>query len=767
MKKAIIIIGLSTLFIGITFSQQIGAQLLSTDKVISQENEMIPIPGSHFLRESEQQIRDYIAAHPEAKQRFELAKRTTAWNFNVGDTHEWWASQFTAEDDEYLVPSTCRKVGEYCYIFVEDNIWEGGGNVRVTQAAVDAVQEAFDESTPANGSKGIYELDVETFGPPPDVDGDSKVVVLILDIIDSFESAGVYVGGYFWGVNEYPDGDPAIQDNRSNFAEIYYLDADPQDLSNPNQFDGALSTTAHEFQHMIHWQGDENGEGAFVNEGCASLAEVICGYDLRNQGPFNANPNIYLFYWTPADDIGDAVLADYSRSARWTQYLYEQMPSGFIYNLVQHDQNEWNGIDAALAQSGESRRFSNIFPDWVVANYLNDKSVDSKYGYDHGAMTTVLPKDTHYGPAAGSGTVQHVGAEYITFKQGSIDSVKFTGSSSLKIKAIKIGSGEVEDVAINLNYPTPGLMDGTWDEITFVLYLNSVYSTADIDYAYTGYGPGGGATIELMHDDGLPDGVLGWDTDDIISVKFDGISGGSLDSVKLAFNSAGSIPVSVNQFSGSYNPQSSAGAPFGSEYWSDTVVSPSASDQPYPNPFTNWVTVDLTSENIDATDDFIVSMTIGVDPVVPGLLATSMVDDGIRYSRVYTQGGWYYISVDGTPENIWNYMIRAYVNTAIDVEEEAIITLPTSYQLSQNFPNPFNPSTTFSYEIVEEGLAYFTVHDLLGRIVFQTQRQHLPGKYSIQWNGTDMNDQKLSSGIYLMRMEINNHASTRKMMLLK
>jgi len=767
MKKAIIIIGLSTLFIGITFSQQIGAQLLSTDKVISQENEMIPIPGSHFLRESEQQIRDYIAAHPEAKQRFELAKRTTAWNFNVGDTHEWWASKFTLEDDEYLVPSTCQKVGEYCYIFVEDALWEVGGNGRVTQAAVDAVQEAFDESTPANGSKGIYELNVETFGPAPDVDADPKIIILILDIDDGYDGSGGYVAGYFWGVNEYPDGDPAIQDNRSNEAEIYYLDADPADLSNPDQFDNALSTTAHEFQHMIHWLGDESGEGSFVNEGCSEIAEVVCGYDLRGQALFNENPNIYLFYWTPPDDITDAVLADYQRAARWTLYLYEQMPSGFLYNLVQQDQNEWNGIDAALAQSGESRRFSNIFPDWVVANYLNDKSVDPIYGYDHPAITSVLPKNTHYAPGVGNGTVQHVGAEYITFKQGSIDSVKFTGSSSLKIKAIKIGSGEVEDVAVNLNYPTPGLMDGTWDEITFVLYLNSVYSSADLDYAYTGYGTGGGGTIELMHDDGLADGVLTRDTGDQISVRFNGISGGSLDSVKLAFNSAGSIPVSVNKYSGSFTPQSSSTAPFDAQYWSGTVTSPSASAQPYPNPFENWVTIDLSGENIDATEDFIVSMTLGADPAVPGLLATSMVDDGIRYSRVYTQGAWYYLTDASVDGNVWYYMIRAYVNTAIDVEEETIVTLPQSYRLSQNFPNPFNPSTTFSYEIVEEGMAYFTVHDLLGRIVYQTQRQHLPGKYSIQWNGTDMNNQKLSSGIYLMRMEINNHASTRKMMLLK
>jgi hypothetical protein len=144
-----------------------------------------------------------------------------------------------------------------------------------------------------------------------------------------------------------------------------------------------------------------------------------------------------------------------------------------------------------------------------------------------------------------------------------------------------------------------------------------------------------------------------------------------------------------------------------------------------------------------------------------------MLDDAIRYSRVYTDGNWYYISVQDTPGNIWNYMIRAYVNTTIEVDEEEIITLPESYNLSNNFPNPFNPSTTFTYDITELGEVHFAIYDLIGRLIYEEQRTHLPGQYSLRWNGIDSFDRKVGSGMYLLRMQINGFSATRKMVLLK
>jgi hypothetical protein len=770
MKLTLKIFLCITMMSAITHPQQQRTEGSVVEQMAQKEaTERVPIPGSHLFRETEKQVRDYMATHPDANQRVERARRTTAWNFSVGDKREWWA--ITADDDNeyYQVSSTCQKVGDHCYIFVEDSLWEVGGNGRVTQAGVDAIQEAFDESTPADANRGIYELEVETFGPPPNVDVDDRIIILILDIIDG-DPDGFYIAGYFNFINEFPDGDPYIGDQRSNFAEIYYMDGDPGNLLTPGGIDDALLTAAHEFQHMIHFAGDESGEDTFVSEGLAEIAEVVCGWDLRGQSRYNNNPNINLFWWT----IDGNPLADYQRAARWTLYLWEQIPGDFLFKLTQHDHNSNLGIDGALFQSQSPRRFPDIFTDWIIANYLNDKSVDSKWGYDYNLVPLgqPLPLNTHYTPTDGaeSSSVQKLGVEYVTFMSGSVDSVLFTGPSDIKIKAIKIGSSTVDDVSIGTAYPTPGLQDGSYDEITFALYVNDFYSFSDnFDYEYTGYGGNGGSvTVEQVFDDGSGDGALSLTTGDSISIQFDGLEGAKLDSIKIAFLNAGSMQMGIWRFTGSYGT-----SPFGAPLVQERMItSNSASAEPFPDPFENWVTIDLSGDEIDASDDFIVSLLVGTDPVIPGVMASGEPDNGVYRSRTWLQsqgGGWWILTTnEGT--DTWNYMIRAYLcasGCTIEVGPESIGTVPSAYRLSENFPNPFNPSTTFTYDITEPGEVSFAIYDLIGRLVYEEKRNHLPGQYSLRWNGIDSFERKVGSGVYLLRMHVNEFSATRKMVLLK
>ena len=97
--------------------------------------------------------------------------------------------------------ATCRAVGNYCYVFVSDDQWGS----RVSQADVVGLLQAFELRTPADHSKGIFPRTVEAFGEPPDVNGDPKVYVPLLDIRDGFEEDGKYIGGYFSGVNSTSD----------------------------------------------------------------------------------------------------------------------------------------------------------------------------------------------------------------------------------------------------------------------------------------------------------------------------------------------------------------------------------------------------------------------------------------------------------------------------------------------------------------------------------------------------------------------------------
>lgn len=86
-----------------------------------------------------------------------------------------------------------------------------------------------------------------------------------------------------------------------------------------------------------------------------------------------------------------------------------------------------------------------------------------------------------------------------------------------------------------------------------------------------------------------------------------------------------------------------------------------------------------------------------------------------------------------------------------------------SYNLFQNFPNPFNPETKISFSIPEAGLVKLTVHNIIGETVSVILNEKLDkGIYSFKFNASN-----LPSGIYLCKLEVNNFKSTKKMILLK
>jgi hypothetical protein len=82
---------------------------------------------------------------------------------------------------------------------------------------------------------------------------------------------------------------------------------------------------------------------------------------------------------------------------------------------------------------------------------------------------------------------------------------------------------------------------------------------------------------------------------------------------------------------------------------------------------------------------------------------------------------------------------------------------------SSNYPNPYNPTTTISYQIKETGNVRITVYDALGRKVKDLVNElKNPGRYEVRFDGNN-----LSSGIYFYTMNINNFTSTKKMILTK
>lgn len=98
--------------------------------------------------------------------------------------------------------------------------------------------------------------------------------------------------------------------------------------------------------------------------------------------------------------------------------------------------------------------------------------------------------------------------------------------------------------------------------------------------------------------------------------------------------------------------------------------------------------------------------------------------------------------------------------------------LPKAFALGQNSPNPFNPSTTISYQIPEDAGAgarfSLNVYDIRGSLIkILADGFKAPGTYKAFWDGTNNHGQQVSSGVYFYRFSSDKYTSTRKMILLK
>lgn len=89
--------------------------------------------------------------------------------------------------------------------------------------------------------------------------------------------------------------------------------------------------------------------------------------------------------------------------------------------------------------------------------------------------------------------------------------------------------------------------------------------------------------------------------------------------------------------------------------------------------------------------------------------------------------------------------------------------VPQGYELNQNFPNPFNPTTKISFTIGQTSVATLNVYDLLGRTVATLVNEtKQPGTYEVQWDATNQ-----PSGVYCCRLQAGSFTETRELVLLK
>ena len=120
-----------------------------------------------------------------------------------------------------------------------------------------------------------------------------------------------------------------------------------------------------------------------------------------------------------------------------------------------------------------------------------------------------------------------------------------------------------------------------------------------------------------------------------------------------------------------------------------------------------------------------------------------------------------YLNTEGTPCDVlaFSYPYTANPDDIIP----GIVT-----RLNSNYPNPFNPTTTISFDLAKPGKVTLRIFNVRGQVVKTiSQGEYGSGKHSVVWDGRDNHNTPVASGVYFYKMETPGYTQTRKMLMMK
>jgi hypothetical protein len=177
--------------------------------------------------------------------------------------------------------------------------------------------------------------------------------------------------------------------------------------------------------------------------------------------------------------------------------------------------------------------------------------------------------------------------------------------------------------------------------------------------------------------------------------------------------------------------------------------------------------VEIDSDNLG--EEFQWSTTHGQ---IVGIVET-IAGGGVIYQplvwKVKAEDGLYTTwSTPGDPTADPRPGFRLSIDLSVIVSTDDLPNAPTNFVLEQNFPNPFNPTTTVSYSVPTSSQVTVQVYDLLGNLVKTlVNESQQPGSYEVIWDATNSQGEAVTTGNYILKMVAGDFSQTRKMTLLK
>ncbi len=160
---------------------------------------------------------------------------------------------------------------------------------------------------------------------------------------------------------------------------------------------------------------------------------------------------------------------------------------------------------------------------------------------------------------------------------------------------------------------------------------------------------------------------------------------------------------------------------------------------------------DTTSTSVQITYEELLENVFELFPILPG--AT------VRFSLLASDGK-DTVKVSGDDRVLF---VNRYDYLSIAAEG-----VPLEFALHENYPNPFNPTTTLRFDLPEISDITLTIYNMLGQKVRTFDYQNTSaGYHSVTWDATNNFGQQVGAGVYLYQLQTKNFVKTRKMVLLK
>ncbi|BBM68354.1 hypothetical protein RmaAA213_02000 [Rhodothermus marinus] len=735
-----------------------------------------PEPDSYILH-----VTDRLNRRPEVRQALEDFHRRKALGLlpatptiqappQVGDRQPFKVYNFETETTESR-EFELRVIEDRFYLWVEVASLDSGW---VTDEKLEALRAALADATPAgsiNPNQGIIANDEDVFGNPPDVDGDGKTDVLLVDIRDGWDpkSSGGFVAGFVYGGDLSPLGN-------GNRRDILYLDTNPS-LSTNRPIESLLSTAAHEYQHLIHFNYDLDEE-SFVNEGLSEWAEVMNGYGRRAMSYLSdvSHYNVPIFRWSE-DNVN--VLDDYERAGLFTTYLEDRIGWEAVGAITRDPQSGFFTYQNALSSRGLS--FYPVLLDFHTANFLNNRSVNPAYGYSrtdfqnlgaapsvvyNGRIATQTP-DTTITVAAG-------GVQYLVWQHVRDLQVTLSGPT-LVIRALKYPEGG-GIVAEDLDPGTsPFTFTGAYEQVVLIVTRTSTSGSSQVTYSAT-----------WSSDQTFTSQIAQFDNGQALEFI---LSGGlelltRFDNPQPGYTLLGRVYLPLYFYS-----QFSNGPP-ATEPRDFTLTVRAAQPDGTPGDVLFETTMDdprgyqgVTSNTLQFAeiDLFPYAAQIGDLPEVLFIgyrdagtdtnsivLATSSYTPENRSFIGPTQQGWRALwdvtLTNGTSLNGRIIPIRVeFLVGSEPVPSEPVAELPRELALEPPYPNPFRTTALLRYHLPETGPVRLRVFDLLGREVARLVDGPQPaGTHTVRLDASGW-----ASGLYLCVLEAGGRRSVQRLQVVR